>query len=323
MTSADPMVPNLYPEYGDAGPHYEVWYGKVDIGPGRALWFRYTLLDGRRREAAVWAILFLDGACHTGKVTAPIGRAHLGHSHTPGVVFELEGMQLAEGHLHGAVGDIAWDLDFDDLGRRHSIAPDSLRRVGLAKSAYDSCWQDLRLRGWIRFGEDETEVRDATGMIGHIRGSRQTHSWVWVHCNHWDDGDGAAFEALSARIAPGGRVSPPLTSMVLHMGARAWTSSTPMDLLATRSHLEGDRWRFMARAGTALLSGEATFAGPIALVEYSDTDGSKLWCHNSKLSNLTIRLRDPIRRINRTLTATGTAAFEIVNREPPGRQVDL
>ena len=296
----------------------------MDLGPGRALWFRYTLLDGARREAAVWAILFLDGVCHTGKLVAPLARAHLGHLHTPGVVFELEGMQLAEGHLHGAAGDIAWDLDFDDSGRRHAIAPDALRRAGLAKSAYDSCYQDLRMRGRVRFGDVELRVDHATGMIGHIRGSQQARSWVWVHCNRWDGGEDAAFEALSARIAPAGIVSPPLTSLVLHHGRRAFTSSTPVDLLATRSRLKDEVWTFAARAGGALLSGEATFAGPVALVEYADTDGSRLWCHNSKLSNLRITLREP-RRLGRktVLTATGTAAFEIVDRTPPGRPADL
>jgi hypothetical protein len=324
MRNAPPIVPNLYPEYADKAPHYEVWYGKVDLGPGRALWFRYTLLDGTRREAAVWAVLFWDGVCHTGKIVAPLARAHLGHVHTPGVIFELEGMQLAEGHLHGAAGDIAWDLDFDDRGRRHAIAPDALRRAGLAKSAYDACYQDLRMRGWIRFGDTELRVDGRTGMIGHIRGSRQAHSWVWVHCNLWDGGEDAVFEALSARVAPGGIVSPPLTSLVLHLGPRSFTSSTPVDLVATRSHLVGERWSFTGRAGAGLLSGEARFAGPVALVEYADTDGATLWCHNSKLSELQITLRDP-RRLGRktVLTATGTAAFEIVDRAPPRRPVDL
>ena len=323
MREPRPAVPNLYPEYAQTAPHYEVWYGKVDLGPGRALWFRYTLLDGTRREAAVWAILFRDGVCHTGKVTAPLARAHLGNAHTPGVVFELEGMQLAEGHLHGAAGDIAWDLDFDDRGRRHQIAPDALRRIGLSKSAYDACYQDLRMRGWIRFGDEELRVEDATGMIGHIRGSRQAHSWVWVHCNQWDRGEDAVFEALSARVAPAGITSPPLTSLVLHQGSRTWASSTPMDLLVTRSRLVGDRWTFTARAGTALLTGEAAFAGPVALVEYLDTDGSRLWCRNSKLSYLSVRLRDPLQRIYQTLRATGTAAFEIVSRSRPTGPVDL
>ncbi|MFH1530813.1 MAG: hypothetical protein ABIK09_08800 [Pseudomonadota bacterium] len=335
MSAHTPSVPNLYPEYADKSPHYEVWYGKVDLGPGRALWFRYTLLDGTRREAAVWAILFMDGACHTGKVIAPLARAHLGNVHTPGVVIELEGMQLAQGHLHGAVGDIAWDLDFDDRGRRYAIAPDRLRRMGVAKSAYDACYQDLRMRGWLRFGEEELRVDGATGMIGHIRGSQQAHSWVWVHCNHWDGGEDAVFEALSARVDVGGRqsgrgrpsnggvLSPPLTSLVLHQGRRSWTSSTPMDLLATRSRLDGDRWTFTARAGAALLTGAATFDGPVALVEYLDTDGSRLWCRNSKLSDLSLRLRDPLRMIDRTLRATGTAAFEIVDRNPPSRSPDL
>jgi len=325
MSSPAAFVPNLYPEYADTAPHFEVWYGKVDVGPGRALWFRYTILDGARREAAVWAVLFKDHACHTGKATAPLARAHLGHEHTPGVVFELEDAQLAEGHTRGAAGDIAWDLDFDDRGRRHAVAPDALRRIGLAKSAYDSCYQDLRMRGWVRLGDEELRVECATGMIGHIRGSRQAHSWIWVHCNRWDRGEDAVFEGLSARVAlPGsGIVSPPLSSLVLHLGERRLTSSTPADLLATRSRLNEDRWTFTARAGTALLTGAAAFAGPVALVEYQDTDGSKLWCRNSKLSDLRLTLRDPLRRIKRTLRATGTSAFEIVDRTPPSRAVDL
>ena len=39
-------------------PFYEVWYGKLNFDKEKALWFRYTLLNGVKQECAVWVIFF-------------------------------------------------------------------------------------------------------------------------------------------------------------------------------------------------------------------------------------------------------------------------
>ncbi|MBM4372413.1 MAG: hypothetical protein FJ098_12210 [Deltaproteobacteria bacterium] len=318
-----PAVPGLYPAYTGRAPWYEVWFGKADLAPGLAFWFRYTLLDGTRREAAAWAILFRDGMVHTGRDVSPLARVHLGNPRTPGVVFDLDGRRLAQGRATGAAGDLTWDLSFEDRGRRHEISGPLYRKLGLSRSVYTSCYQDLRFRGTVTVRGESLPVEGAPGMIGHIDGSRQALGWAWVHCGTWDRPVDAVFEGLSARVAPRGIVSPPLTSMVLHVGERTWSSSTPADLVLTRSMIDQVSWRFAGRAGTALLTGSASFAGSVALVEYADTDGSRLWCRNGKLSNLRVRLRDPLHGVDHALVSTGRAAFEIVDRTPPDRPVDL
>ncbi|MDP6909345.1 MAG: hypothetical protein QF371_07565, partial [Flavobacteriales bacterium] len=45
------MVPGFGRISKAKAPHYEVWYGKVDVSPGNAFWFRYTIINGKRQEA--------------------------------------------------------------------------------------------------------------------------------------------------------------------------------------------------------------------------------------------------------------------------------
>jgi hypothetical protein len=325
------MTPGFARRYEGQGPHYEVWYGKVDIAPGRALWFRYTTLDGKKQEASTWAIFFdgdectgakdnfaLDQLADPNTILVPKGRkpARFG-SHRQ--VFHLaDDLHLDEANALGRAGDISWDLSWTDSGRRFSYVPHALEKIGLAKSTYDDCLLDLRVSGTIRCGDTEVTVDGAPGMVGHIQGKRIIgHSWAWSHCNCFDDDSDAAFEGLSVRALLGSRVTPTLTAFVMWVDGRQYTFRNPIGLLLNNSEYAQDHWAFSARSGKVVLTGEARSPSNVALVEYTDTDGSHLWCYNSKLSDLEVRIQDPARGLDRTLKSTGRAAFEHVNREEP------
>jgi hypothetical protein len=334
------IIPGFARRYNGRGPHYEVWYGKVDIAPGRALWFRYTTLDGtdqfdeNRREASVWAIAFDGDTCTGAKdnysvdamaepntIIVPQGRdaARFGGHHQ---VFHLtDNLHLDEANAIGQAGDISWDLSWTDSNRRFSYVPHVLARVGLAKSTYDDCLLDLRVSGTIRCGDTEIEVDAAPGMVGHIQGKRiMGHSWAWSHCNCFDDDPDAAFEGLSVRALLGGRVTPKLSAFVMWVDGRQYTFRNPIGLLLNNSEYGQDHWVFSARSGGVVLTGEARSPSNVALVEYTDTDGSHLWCYNSKLSDLEVRIQDPSHGLDRTLRSSGRAAFEHVNREEPAER---
>ena len=77
------------------------------------------------------------------------------------------------------------------------------------------------------------------------------------------------------------------------------------------------------KSSTAILKGTAVAPGKVALVEYTDTDDSNLWCYNSKLAALKLELTDLKTNKVEVFETKETAAFEIVNRELPSREVEL
>lgn len=322
------------PVYNGTSPHYEVWYGKVDVPGDRALWFRYKRLEGTVSEASCWAVWF-DGDTFTGGKD----RWWLDEMHPPGpttgnepdtdfgpplrfqeryAVFRVGDAHLDDGNAIGTAGPIHWDLHWRDRGRRFCFVPPALQKFGIAQSTYHSCFSDLRVDGRVVFGDSTVEFDDATGMVGHIQGSRIAgHSWAWSHCNHFDDGTDATFEGLSARALVASRGSPLMTALVLFLDDRCYEFHGPVQIFKTSSKFNRTRWTFNADNGDARIVGEAEAAGDLAVVRYIDTDGRDVWCHNTKLGNLRLQLKDRQRGIERTLISTGRAAYETVTREPP------
>ncbi|MCC7440304.1 MAG: hypothetical protein IT285_01645 [Bdellovibrionales bacterium] len=303
--------------YRGKGPFYEIWFGRIGLGEGRALWFRYSLLDGVSREAATWAIFFDRGG----------DEISIGKNSTSLESLDWEGSQafsrdqdlIDSVRGRGTAGDIEWRFEYENSGLRFRHVPFLVRTLGIAKSELNSFALDAMFDGAVRVGGREIEFQAAPGMIGHIHGTRQALEWAWAHCNTFEGpaADGLVFEGLSARIPLLGRPSPPVSSFVLFREGRRIAFSSTLGMMRPKSEWKEGLWTFRAKSWRWILEGEAN-ANPekAALVEYEDTDGSKLWCRNSKLSNLKIRLFDRLLGKTYEYRASGSAAFETVSRNP-------
>ncbi len=346
-TEADGMGPpsGFVRRFAGRGPFSEAWFGKVDIAPGQAFWFRFTILDGAIREAGTWAIWFDDGEVSTGKTVIPLDRFEPDRSGpgrpdacplksaegggAAGRIFAATHVFHAEsGHLDGRcaagrAGPISFDIRWEHSGREHDLVPELLARARLARSTYSSSFIDVRMTGHVERAGHRVDFVAATGMVGHIFGTRLPQGWAWAHCNCFDGGEDAVFEGLSARIRLTRFVSPPLSSFVLFVGAGRFEFSSPLHLVRASSRHSLDEWTFSTRSRAAELSGRAVAPSSVAVVRYTDTDGSPLWCHNSKLARLELMLTE--HRTGRTtrLVSSRSAAFEVVTRVPPDRAVDL
>ena len=326
------MVPGFASNYEGQSPHYEVWYGKVDLAPGRAIWFRYTVFDGAVQEASTWAIFFdgdeveggrswweLDELALPNIVDPPGGSSEsrfAGHEQ----VFRVDGAYLDEANAIGRADTITWDLQWEDRGRRFHYIPPAVTKIPVLKSAYDACFMDLRVSGTVTVDGEVYRVDGRPGMLGHIHGSKISgNSWAWAHCNSFQESDDAVFEGLSVHLDLMGMETPPVSAFVLDLGDKKWEFRTPLSMVLAESLFERNSWEFEVEAHGARLTGRATAPPPerVALVEYDDTDGSKLWCYNSKLADLELRIQEPVEGIDERLTAEGTSAFEFVTRELP------
>ena len=315
-------------------PHYEVWFGKIDVAPGRAFWFRYTILDGVKKEASAWAIYF-DQKITTGKNSWPLSDLappntviipetnHIHRFRGKPQVFHLGNAHLDTANALGKAGDISWDIEFTDNGHRFEHVPPLVKFLKVAKSNYYACFLDLRFSGIIKNGPEVIEIKDKPGMIGHIHGQKSAHSWAWAHCNNFDTHQNVVFEGLSARIPLGGKVSKPLSSFILIVDGKRYEFSSLKKMLTSDSEFSGGNWEFGSRAKGLVLKGKATAPENVALVEYTDTDDSKLWCHNSKMGSLKIELTHTKTGKTQVFESKNTAAFEIVNRLTSGRRPDL
>ncbi len=310
----------------------EVWYMKLnDAAASRALWLRFTILvrsDGSKRVAETWAIDFHCG--EGGVAKTALKRTCRLDAFVPNPPGETPGFHIGDcafsdkatrGVIERDGHAIRWELELRparDLA--FDFVPASMARARLIKNTALTVFEDLRFSGWSEVDGDRVAWRDAPGMQGHLAGPKNGHSWAWGHCNLFTDETGqpvdCIWDGLTARARLGGsRATPPMTSMLIHYEGRAYRLNRFRRALRAPSQFDVDGWRFEAVFGAVSFHGRVRAArDQFAGVTYEDTDGSLLYCYNSKVSDMTIEVRRDD-RIEKTLTAMGTTAFEIVTRE--------
>lgn len=313
-------------------PHQEVWYLKLNGPDGRALWIRYTLLvnqAGTRRIAETWAVAFErrpDGtvAKTAAKNTYPIDSFHI-HPDNPAHFAIGESSfsnDLVQGQVRSEDHSIQWGfntapatvLDFD-------FVPETLRRFGVVNNLAVTPREDLLFSGWAEVDGARWEWQDAPGMQGHLAGAKNGYAWAWAHCNLFTDEAGHAapviFDGLSARARIKGNLATPhLSTLFFRIGTEEYRLNTVWDTVRIRSKYTPAEWRFRARAAGAQFEGRvAATLTDFAGVTYEDTDGSHLYCHNSKVSDMTLDVRRDGGSVER-YHAAGTVAYEFVTRAP-------
>ncbi|MGK5084306.1 hypothetical protein WDW37_13500 [Bdellovibrionota bacterium FG-1] len=312
------------------GGFQEVWYLKLnDPAANRALWLRMTLLlsdNGFRRVAETWAIFFQRSATRElTKVAVKQTHDISAFSTTPEGAIRIADCEFEGQRIHGRIQSkgqsISWDLAIrpqQDLS--FNLVPESLRRLGLVKNGALTVGEDLLFSGTSEINGQKMEWRNAPGMQGHLSGPKVGHSWAWGHCNLFVDDRGQPahliFEGLSARARLIGPIpSPRLSTLFFFYDGKAYRFNSFWDSLRVKSHYTLTEWTFQADRGDLSFRGKAKaelkdFAG----VNYEDTNGSFLFCANSKLSNLEIHV---YRRgkLERTFYSAGMAAFEVVTRQ--------
>lgn len=304
-----------------SSPHYDVWFGKLNLPEDRAFWFRYTHFVGEEDQTHVWAIFF-----DRDKIIA-----------TKSKVIRISGLQsdsncllfwdrcnfLSTSTVEGAIPNLSWQLSFKNLGKSHVFVPAIIGRLGLIESAYRSCFQDVRFSGEIRIQNQNVKLSDQSGMIGHITGKKQAHDWVWMHCSEFEGHPDVVFEGLSVRLKRWGKLWGPFSTFVLYCNGRKHIFDNLGTFFCADTNLESDGFRFVVHRRSLTLAGRVCFGEfRSANVEYQDTDGSKLYCRNSKRSRIELELTDNKTKTTQFFVSNGKVAFERVDRQRPDR-IDL
>lgn len=312
----------------------EVWYLKLnEPAAGRALWLRFTVLCGAaaKRVAEVWAISFDRGSGMlqhaAGKATHPLAEFRTERAVPGAVLFHIAGCHFGDGHTAGdftAHGHrFRWDLSFTRRSEgTFDFVPDILRRVGMVKNYAVTVYEDLEYTGWTEVDGRRSEWAAAPGMQGHLAGARNGHSWCWGHCNTFVDASGAAagivWDGLCGRGRRGAEgASRALSTHYVHYQGEDHFMNGLWQAVRCKSAYSHGGWEFTARSGPLAFHGKITAKlGEYAGVTYEDTDGTHLYCANSKISTMTLEvLRNG--KPEARFEANRSAAFEVVQRTPP------
>lgn len=324
----------FFPETPPASGFQEVWYLRLnDTAAGRAIWLRYTVLrqaDSPPGKAETWAIYFPGSSAnatkHAAKSSYPLDQFRVCKSDPAAPEFMIHQSFFSNAHVRGEASSlnthIAWELAMRPcMKAEFDFVPEVMWRWGMVKNIAWTVYEHAVFNGWTEVNGERVLWRDAPGMQGHLAGPRNGYSWVWGHCNRFvdDHGDPAPllWDGLCARARLGGRfVAPALTAMYLRCGDRDYRFNRLRDSFKIKSSCGREGWDFDIQASEASIHGTVSarmqdYAG----VTYEDTDGSKLYCHNSKMSDMEITLAQPGERARRYY-AKGCVAYEVVTRTP-------
>jgi hypothetical protein len=330
----------LWPDALGRGPggFQEVWYLKLNAPSARAaLWLRFTMLasaNGFRKVAETWAIVFERDESGELRKTALKETRDLADFGTVDGGIRIGPCELTGTRTRGTIRSkgrtLSWDLAIREAApAQFDFVPSSLARLKLVKNVVLTPGEDLRFTGTSELDGRTLRWEDAPGMQGHLAGPRNGHSWTWSHCNAFVDSAGApsdlVFDGLSARARVGGFLAlPPLTSLYFRYAGREYRFNTLGAALRLQSSASFSGWRFRAdREGLSFRGEVKANVKDFVGVTYEDTDGSLLYCANSKMSGMSLQVyRDG--KLEGTFASTGAAAYEVVSRTPnPYVRMDL
>ncbi len=306
----------------------EVWYLKFNIpNTQSALWLRFTLLSSSnqfRQVAELWGIYFDHQNGATSKLALKQTFAMSAASFDPPVIKIGQSTlsnQATDGVIQSRGKSIAWSLKTTQRSVAScNLVPKPLSQLKLVKNTVESVYEDLLFSGWIEIDGNRIEIDKALGMQAHLAGPKNGHNWVWAHCNSFTDEKNHlkdfVFEGLAARARlPGGLPTPTITSLYFWYQGKPYFFSTPTDWFRCHQKLKPNCWEIQAERGKLRFQGTIEFElRDFAGVTYEDTDGSLLYCSNSKLSNARFSVYENGRLIE-NFVSKRSAALEIVSRE--------
>ncbi|MBJ95634.1 MAG: hypothetical protein CMP23_14320 [Rickettsiales bacterium] len=282
------------------GNHVESFFLKANNPkrPEQAFWLKFTLLDPGSAGTAlaeVWAIRFAaaGGPHQAAKLSRPASQAQLSSSQ---IGFLLGDCQLQPGQTQGRVlgreMEISWDLQFDYRNQRvmYGLPHRWMYDAAFPRNkVYSSC-PNTRFRGRFTVADENWEVKDWPGMLGHNWGKAHNPRYHWAQCNLFEPED-CVFEAWSARIQLGPWLSPWLTGATARLDGEELSFNAVHKVLNRSLRFSPLNWSFETqhqdwRLRWQVSAPAADFAG----LRYLNPDGQQNFCLNSKIASCRLEL---------------------------------
>lgn len=308
--------------------HYEVWFITLNHRASQqGFWFRYTVEAplGASPRAALWAAAFdranpelnvglkrecdIDCFVFEGResfnLTVPDG------SFSPA---------RARGEIEKESRRISWDLRFAPNEKTYHHVKPALNRLMRPSSFVCSPNLDTRFNGIITVDGREHFIEDEPGCQSHLWGRKRVDEWVWVHSNAFEKHPDTVFEGLAARPRRAGRTLPPIQTLYLRHRGEEHRFTRLRIAEQWKRNLGIGYWSFSATSTRLHIEGVAQCRlRDMMQVEYCDPDGERLYCLNSEVANMKIRLFRRARGVRwrhiETIQARSTTHLEHAQRE--------
>ena len=274
----------------------EVWYATLSHEQtGAGIWLRYTVTSPFAGEpfCELWGFVFDPAGRVSFARKDRFSIDALGRPRDDGSIVRIGEAWLAENHLEGALESegtkLSWSLDFEPAARCFQHLPEQLRdRIEKRVSTVCSPNLSVPFSGEVEVGRKKLTFNGEHGCQSHRWGRSHSESWTWAHCRF---DDGSVFEGVAARARLGPIPAPTSTFVYLNHDGRDLEFNTLRCALRARSKYELPEWTFTARCGDRRLVG-AALVDPhrIYQVTYVDPDGSKRYCANSEIADMSLKL---------------------------------
>jgi hypothetical protein len=302
-------------EPASAAGHYESYFLRANH-PQRALafWLRYTLFSpaGRPQDATgeLWAVCF-DGEqrrIRAAKESFAIDECRIG---TAGLDVAIGAAQLGEHSLAGETAGAHWRLAYTAPQPPLLLQPEAMYERSFPRAKALVAAPGAVFSGCVRVGEIDLDIDNWVGSQNHNWGSRHTDVYAWGQVAGFDGAPEVFLECATARLKVGFVLTPPLTVLVLRIGAEEFSLNSVTQALRTRAHFDFFHWEIDARcAGLRIAVSMRATREQFAGLDYPNPPGGSKTCLNSKLATctLTVEQADQPRR---SFTSHG-AAFEML-----------
>ena len=303
--------------------HYEVWFLTLNhLASNIGFWFRYSLESpsGLEPRSALWAAAFDR---RNPEMNIGLKREYDIEQ------FAFEGqedfsLRIADGlfspsRASGRVdsGDhcISWDLSFTPNPKTFHHVTRAINRIARPSSFVCSPNLDARFSGTVTVDGRAHRLEDEPGCQSHIWGRKHVDEWIWAHSNAFENHPGTVFEGLAARPRRAGRTLPPLQSLYLRHRGQEHHFVRLRFQEQWQCRLGIGFWSFSATNRNIHIEGTAQCRMRDMLqVEYADPDGEGLYCINSEVANMKIRLFRRSRGLRwrhvETIKSNNTTHFE-------------
>lgn len=236
----------------------------------------------------------------------------------------IDDASLSMNACNGAICDeerghsLQWDLAFHSSSPTYYYFPKQLLyKTPFPKTKAICPHPDARFSGKLVANGREIILDNAPGQQEHgWGGAKRGVRWAWGQCNTFKEDPTAIWEGVDVLLPIGLGLNARFKLFYLRADGQDYMFNALHRWVLNKSSWELGEWDFEARQNGFRLVGKVTsrfedFIG----ITYDEADGGQLWCNNSKVSAIHLKLFGSGGSLLKELTCDQSCAAEYVDRK--------
>ena len=305
---------NIFRYREDSRGHYESYFQRANHPTRpRAFWIRYTMFSPKGRPDAtvgeLWAIYF-DGELGQISAAKQVVPWALCRFSKENLDVRIGDSTLNPDNLSGSAAGtkhrLSWTLTYLSPERPLLLLPDRLYETSLPKAKALVGSPQARFSGELVVNGRLITIQDWVGSQNHNWGEKHTDRYAWGQVAGFDGAPDVFLECATASIRVGPLFTPPMSPVVLRIGAEEFRFSTIRGALRAKAEYRPFSWQIRTRDDDGEI--DVTFSAKpeeFVALPYDNPPGGQKICLNSKLASCRVRLH---------LNGRASYSFETLHR---------